>query len=130
MPYLKISGLVDGVNTEIDITRRIVQGGFSMSENDLDSPNAGRTLDGIMYRGKVTEKNRADIKLVDIKEVDLAPILAILRNEYFTCETDMFTGKGVLVMEMYNSTRKYSVVIIDSDGVAWYQDVSFNIIQR
>lgn len=122
MPYLQINNL--------DITRKIAQGGFSLSENDLDSPNAGRTLDGLMHRGKVTEKNRADIKLVDIKASELEEILEILRSEYFECTTDMFPGKGTLVMEMYNSTRKYNVLIIDSDGVAWYQDVSFNIIQR
>lgn len=122
MPYMKLNGQ--------DIAKYIVQGGISLSENDLDSPKAGRTLDGLMHRGKVTEKNRADIKLVDVKANVLSQIFSTLRNEYFTCETDLFPGKGRLNMSMYNSTRKYGVSIIDSDGVAWYQDASFNIIQR
>lgn len=122
MPYLRINGT--------DITKYIAMGGFSLSENDLDSPKAGRTLDGIMHRGKVTSKNRADVKLVDVKAEVFEPLLAILRNEYFTAETDLFPGQGDLTMQMYNSTRKYGLSIIDSDGVAWYQDASFNIIQR
>ncbi len=122
MPYMRLNGQ--------DIAKYIAQGGLSLSENDLDSPKAGRTLDGLMHRGKVTEKNRADIKLVDVKPNVLAQIFATLRNEYFTCETDLFPGKGRLSMSMYNSSRKYGVSIIDSDGVAWYQDASFNIIQR
>lgn len=122
MPYCILNGT--------DITKHIAQGGFSLSENDLDSPKAGRTLDGKMHRGKVTSKNRADIKLVDMKAADLEDLFTILRNEYFICETDLFPGQGAIRMEMYNSTRKYGVSIIDSDGVAWFQDTSFNIIER
>lgn len=114
----------------MDITRYIAQGGFSLSENDMDSPKAGRTLDAVMHRGKVAQKNRADIKLVDVKYSVLSTILPILRNEYFTVETDLFPGQGNASMRMYNSTRKFSVPIIDTDGVAWYQDTSFNIIER
>lgn len=122
MPYLRINGN--------DITKYIEQDGFALSENDLDSPKAGRTLDGIMHRGKVTSKNRADVKLVPIKAEVMNWLLPILRNEYFMCDTDLFPGKGRLRMEMYNSTRKYNVAIIDSNGVMWYSGVSFNIIER
>ena len=122
MSYLSING--------IDITRFIAAGGFGLSENDLDSPKAGRTLDGIMHRGKVTSKNRADVKLIDVNSEVFDPLLTELRKEYVTVETDMFPGQGDLTMEMYNSTRKYNVSVIDSNGVTWYQDASFNIIER
>lgn len=122
MPYMKINGR--------DITRYILQNGIQLSENDLDSPKAGRTLDALMHRGKVAEKNRADIKLVYTKKVVLDWLIPLLRSEYFTCETDLFPGQGNLTMEMYNSTRKYGAALIDEDGITWYKDASFNIIQR
>lgn len=122
MPYFKMNGY--------DITKYIAMGGFQLSENDLDSPKSGRTLDSTMYRGKVAEKKRADIKLVPVKREVLDKIMPILRNEYFQCETDMFPGNGNVIMQMYNSTRKYGVAIVDYFGETWYTDASFNVIQR
>ena len=124
MPYLKLSSQ----NTTVDITRCIET--ISWSENDLDSPDAGRTLDGKMHRGKVTSKNRADIKLLPLKAEVLGPILQVLRFEYFTCETDLMPGYGVISMEMYNSKRSGGILIVDTEGKIRHKDVAFNIIER
>lgn len=122
MPYLRINGQ--------DIIRYIEVNGISLSENDLDAPKSGRTLDGIMHRRKVAQKNKAEIKLVSIRKSVLDHITSLLRNEYVNVETDMFAGNETLVMEMYNSSRKYGAAIIDEDGVIWYTGVSFDLIQR
>lgn len=122
MPYMKIDGE--------DITRHIEMGGVSMSENDLDSPGAGRTLDGKMHRDKTAEKKKAEIKCVPIKKQDLTKIMKVLRNQYFVCETDLFGDAGDVALEMYNSTRKYIATVIDIEGIVWYTGVSFNIIER
>ena len=100
------------------------------SENDLDSPNAGRTLDGKMHRGKVTSKWRADIKFIPCKASVLNSIFAILRNEYFYCETDLAPSGGSETMQMYNSTRSAGIQIINTDNVVMYQDAAANIIER
>jgi len=57
-------------------------------------------------------------------------MMPILRNQYFTVKTDLFPGSGIVTMQMYNSTRKYGVAIIDTKGVVWYKEPQFNIIQR
>ena len=113
---------------EIDITEYIED--IKWSENDLDSPNSGRTLDGLMHRGKVTSKNRADIKLVPLEASKIVPIMQIIRNEYFNCETDLLPTGGPITMQMYNSTRSGGIAIITTDGKVKHKDVSFNIIQR
>lgn len=101
------------------------------SENDLDSPNSGRTLDGKMWRGKVTSKRRADIKLLPLSAGELNPVLRVLRNQYFWCETDLCpSDEGVLTMEMYNSSRSGGILIVTTDGVIKHKDVAFNIIER
>lgn len=122
MPYMRLNGR--------DITKYIAADGFTLSENDLDSPKSGRTLDGMMQRGKTAEKKKAEIKLVPVKKEVIDWLMPIIRNQYFTCNTDMFAGRGGETLEMYNSTRKYGMAIIDTDGDMWYTNVSFNIIQR
>ena len=122
MAYMKFNG--------VDITEYIDRDGLSLSENDLDAPNSGRTLDGKMHRGKVTSKCRADIKLKDVKAEVLNWLLPIIRSQYFICETDFFIGREGEEIEMYNSTRKYGVRIVDTDGKIRYHGISFNIIER
>ena len=125
MPYMRIykSG-----GTKLEIAPLIEE--IKWSENDLDSPNAGRTLDGKMHRGKVTSKRRADIKFIDCKPTVLNSVFAILRNEYFYCETDLAPASSALTMEMYNSVRSAGVRIVNTDGVVMYGDAAANIIER
>lgn len=122
MPYFRLNG--------IEISRYIAMDGVQLSENDLDSPRSGRTLDGVMHRGKITHKCKAEIKLVPVKSNVLGMIMGTLRNEYLTCNTDLFPGMGPVNLTMYNSTRRYGVSFIDKSGVQWYKDASFNLIER
>ena len=121
MPYLRLDGL--------DITEYIEE--IKWSENDLDAPNSGRTLDGLMQRGKVSSKRKAEIKLIDMKAEKANQILSILRNQYFICQTDLAPSDGNgLTMQMYNSTRSGGVRIVNTDGKIIHRDISFNIIER
>lgn len=122
MAYFKINGR--------DITRYIKMDGFKESENDIDSSKSGRASNALMYRGKVGEKKRADIECVPVKKEVIDWMIPLLREQYFTCETDLFAGGTELVLEMYNSTRKYNVAIIDYFGDVWYTGVSFNVVER
>ena len=122
MAYFRLGG--------VDITADIDLSGCKWSENDLDAPKSGRTLDGVMHRQKVAEKKKAEIKLRRLKAERLNVILPILRQQYFTVETDMFPGSGYATLSMYNSTRGGMIAIIDTDGKVWYDDTSFNIIER
>ena len=120
MPYLRLNGL--------EIIQDIAE--IKWSENDLDSPKAGRTLEGKMHRGKVTSTRKAEIKLINLKASTVNRVLAILRNEYFKCQTDLVPASSAVTMEMYNSTRSGGIQIITTDNVVMHQDVSFNIIER
>ena len=124
MPYLRLVG----TSRTVDIAPLIEE--IKWSENDLDSSDAGRTLDGKMHRGKVTSKRRADIKLLPQKMATINQFFPILREEYFTCETDLVPASSVLTMEMYNSTRSGGVMIVETSGVVKQKDVAFNIIER
>ena len=121
MPFLRLNGL--------DITADIEE--IKWSENDLDAPNSGRSLDGVMQRGKVASKRRADIKLKSLKAQRANQILDVLRNQYFYCETDLApSDEPYLNMQMYNSTRSGNIAIVNTDGKIVHKGISFNIIQR
>lgn len=125
MPYLRLySGTLS-----VEIAPFIEE--IKWSENDLDSPNAGRTLDGKMQRGKITDKRKAEIKLLPVSASVANSILKVLRKQYFYCDTDLVpSDEGQLIMEMYNSTRSGGILIVTTDGVIKHRDVSFNIIER
>lgn len=121
MPYLRLNG--------IDIVRYIED--IKWSDNDLDGPGAGRTLDSMMHREKIASKHRADIKLIPVTSYEAQPVLSVLKNQYFTCQTDLIPDyPNGSTMEMYNSTRSGSVSIITTDGKVKHKDISFNIIER
>lgn len=122
MPYFRING--------IDITRNIAMDGLSLSENDLDAPNSGRTLDALMRRVKVAEKDRGDIKLWPVKKAYLDTLLPQIRNQYVTVETDLIPARGEVTLTMYCSTRKYGVAVIDTQNEVWYKDTTFNVIEQ
>ena len=121
MPYLRLNGT--------DIVDYIEE--IKWSDNDLDGPEAGRTLDTVMHRYKLGSKHRADIKLVPLESEKIVPIMSILKNQYFTCETDMIPDSyGGISRTMYNSTRSGNISIVTTDGKIKHKDVSFNIIER
>ena len=121
MPYLRING--------VDITRYIEE--IKWSDNDLDGPNSGRTLDTIMQRNKLGSKHRADIKLTAVDSQTAYTIISQLKNQYFTCETDLIPDSfGGQSLTMYNSTRSGNISIINTQGKVIHKDISFNIIER
>lgn len=44
--------------------------GYSVTKNDIDSPNAGRTMDGTMYRDRVATKDKIEVtcRLLTLEE--------------------------------------------------------------
>lgn len=126
MPSLKIKK--NAGDTALDITAYIAD--IKWSDNDLDGPGSGRTLDAVMHRNKVGSKRKAEIKLVPMKSLDVLPIMTILKSQYFICQTDLIPDSaGTQTLYMYNSTRTGNVRIT-TDGKMIHTDVSFNMIER
>ena len=128
-PYMMINGL-----NIIDYIAEI-----KWSSNDLDGPEAGRTLDTIMHRDKLGEKARFDIKLIPIPANLAIQIMAVLKNPEFDCVTNLIVSDANMSpssFRMYNSTRSGSAHVqrVMSNGEIkfgiMYSDMSFNIIQK
>ena len=115
-----------------DFTSYIEAGGFKWQRNDLESPKAGRTLDGTMQRGRVTTKIRLDIKCRPLSNAELTLLLNKIYPEYVTVQYDdpMY---GRVTKTMYSNNNPASCLIVHKDSSSTWEtwdDVSFPLIER
>lgn len=115
---LKING--------IDILPYIEQKGIKWTRNDLDGSNAGRTMDGIMHRERVSSKIRLDITCLPLKTEDASMVLNAIHPEYVEVEyTDPMYGHVYKTMYSNNNPATY----IDTKTDLW-EGISFPLIER
>lgn len=116
---------VDGV----DLTPYIAFNGIKWSRNDVDGPNAGRTMDGTMQRDRVATKIRLDITFHALTDSQLSIVLNALEPEYITVTyTDPMFGERT--MEAYSNNHPASVLIQSANGEWLWSDITAPIIER
>lgn len=119
--YLTVNG--------VDMVPYIAFGGIKWSRNDIDAPNTGRAMNGLMYRGRVTTKIRLDITCRLLKATELSIILNAIYPEYVTVEYDdpMY---GRVTKTMYSNNNPAVFEMIKSDGSEWWSGVTFPLVER
>lgn len=74
--------IYDTANLEwVDITPWIAWQGLTFSRNDIDAPNAGRDMSGVMHRGRVASKEKMSVKTRPLTNEDSARLQALLYPE-------------------------------------------------
>lgn len=115
---LKING--------VDILPFVADRGIRWQRNDLDGANAGRTMDGTMYRERVASKVRLDITCLPLKSEDAAMILNLIFQEYVEVEyTDPMYGPVYKTMYSNNTPATY----INTKTGRW-EGIVFPLIER
>lgn len=116
---------VNGVN----ITPYIKYQGVTFSRNDVEAPDAGRTLDGIMHRGRVAIKERMDITTRQLTRSQLSTLLAALEPETFTVVVNPYPRTNASkTMTMYSNSVKTTYIIHRANGEE-LQEVSFPLVE-
>lgn len=117
--------IVDGV----DLTPYVAFNGLKWSRNDVDGPNAGRTLDGQMQRDRVATKIRLDVTFKPLTDSEIAIVMAALEPEYISCTyTDpMF---GLRTMEAYSNNHPATALIERPNGEWLWNEITAPIIER
>lgn len=116
---------VDGV----DILPYVAHQGLKWQRNDIDSADAGRTLDGVMQRGRVTTKIRLDITCRPLRSSEAKIVLNAILPQYVTVEyTDPMYG--LVSKVMYANNNPASHMLVQDDGTEWWQDITFPLIER
>lgn len=113
----------------VDMTPYIASGGVKWSRNDIDSPNTGRTLDGLMHRGRVSTKIRLDITCRPLKASELSIVLTAIYPEYVTVTyTDPMLG--TVTKTMYSNNNPASYLFKRPDGTEWWSGITFPLVER
>lgn len=123
MPYCRIDGT--------DVISYIDEDGYAWSENDLDSDDSGRTLDGVMHRGRIALKEKLEISFRPLTPIEAQTVLeAISNKEFVTVETNMDPKYGEINRIFYNSSRTASVATIYNDGTVCWSGIKASLIEQ
>lgn len=116
----------------VDLTPYIAYQGVKWQRNDVDGPNAGRTLgNAYMYRDRVATKIRLDCTCSPLKAAEAAIILKAIKPEYVTVTyTDPEEGAVRNGVEMYSNNVPATFCQIDRHGVEWWMGIAFPLIER
>ena len=113
----------------VDMLPYIAHQGIKWQRNDLDSSDAGRTLDGVMHRGRVATKIRLDITCRPLRSEEAKVVLNAILPEYVQVEyTDPMYGLSVKTM--YSNNNPATHMLLQPDGVEWWHDITFPLIEQ
>lgn len=111
------------------MTPYIAYGGIKWSRNDIDSPETGRAMDGLMYRGRIATKTRLDITCRPLKKAEISVVLNAILPEYVTVTYDdpMY---GTVTKPMYSNNNPAVFQLRKSNGDEYWGGVTFPLIER
>lgn len=116
-------------NSYVDLTPYIAYNGLEYQLSDIDAPDAGRSMDGIMHRGKIADKDKWKIKFRPLKTEELSLILPLACNETMQCRYLSPRYGGIVIKNMYAGDRTASHCIEREDGTIIWKDLAFNLIE-
>ena len=117
---------IDGVNI---LPYVAYENGIKWQRGDLEDPDAGRTLDGMMQRGRVATKIRLDITCRPLRSSEAAVVLNAIYPEYVTVHyTDPQFGE--VTKQMYSNNNPATHMLLQEDGTEWWKEISFPLVER
>lgn len=118
---------IDNVN----ILPFIAEEGLGWEENDIDSDDSGRTLDGNMDRALIARKEKHTITFKPLTLAESQTVLNAFRAVFVTVTTNIHPRLGgTASFSMYNSSRKAAVWTVDEDGNSVWKLDPFSLIER
>lgn len=113
-----------------DITELIAYQGVQWKRNDIDGPNAGRTLSGLMIRDRVATKIRLDITCRILNREEVRTLLNLLMPEFVSVTYDD-PMDGVVTRTMYaNNNEAKFLRSLDNDSDELWDNVTFPLVER
>lgn len=123
--------IYDTTNQEwFDITPWIAWQGLTFSRNDVDAPDAGRTMDGTMHRGRVASKEKMEVKTIQLTRAQSSTLQTLLFPESIQVRVTPYPRtNSAHVMKMYSNNVKTTYVIHRQNGED-LQSLSFPLIEN
>lgn len=113
----------------IDITPYIAWKGLTFSRNDIDAPDAGRDMSGLMHRGRVSVKEKMNIQTVTLTKAQSAALQTLLYPESIQVRVNPYPRTNAShTMTMYTNNVKTTHVVTTQSGDE-LQSLSFPLIE-
>lgn len=117
-------------NTWVDITPYIAFGGLTFSRNDVDAPNAGRDMTGLMHRGRVGVKEKMNINTIPLTKAQSSSIQQLLYPETIEVRVTPYPRTNAAqILSMYSNNVKVTYLIHYTNGEDM-QSLSFPLIEN
>lgn len=105
----------------------IAHQGLKWQRSDVEAPDAGRTLDGVMHRGRVSTKIRLDVTCRPLTASEASVVLnAILPETVTVSYTDPMSG--TVTKTMYSNNNPASFLMIKGSAEYW-GGITFPLIE-
>lgn len=102
-------------------------GGFQWEQNDIQSENTGRTMDGMMHIEWVSTKVKITVSLIDVTHTEAQPLLTALQPGWKIVEIiDPYLGS--YSGTFYCGNRKGTFTRYDDD--AYWKGIGFSLIEK
>jgi hypothetical protein len=122
--------IYDTINSKwVDITPQIAWQGLTFSRNDVDAPDAGRDMSGLMHRGRVAVKEKINIQTVQLTRAQSSTLQTLLYPEAIQVRVTPYPRTNAShIMSMYTNNVKTTYVIHRANGED-LQSLSFPLIE-
>ena len=112
-----------------DITPYIAWQGLTFSRNDVDAPDAGRDMSGLMHRGRVAIKEKMNINTIQLTKAQVASLMTLLLPETIRVRVTPYPQTNAAkTMYMYTNNVKTTYIIHRTSGED-LQTLSFPLIE-
>lgn len=112
-----------------DITPYIAENGVEWQRNDLDGPNAGRTLSGLLIRDRVGIKTTLKITCRPMTSAQIATILQLIEPEWVKVKFTDPTTNSVVTKTMYSNN--VPLTLRNTDGLKdQWTGLNFPLIEQ
>ena len=119
----------NSLNQWVDITPYIAWKGLTFSRNDVDAPDAGRDMSGLMHRGRVAVKEKMNIQTVTMTKAQSAALQTLLYPESIQVRVNPYPRTNATqIMSMYSNNVKVTHVVT-TQGNDELQSLSFPLIE-
>ena len=113
-----------------DITPWIAWQGLTFSRNDVDAPDAGRDMSGLMHRGRVSVKEKMNIQTIQLTRAQSSFLQTLLYPETIQVRVTPYPRTNAAhTMSMYTNNVKTTYVIHRQNGED-LQSLSFPLIEN
>lgn len=101
----------------VDITDYIKFEGLDFGRHDVEAPDAGRDMAGLMHRGRVAIKERVDLQTIPIDNTETALLHSYIRPETVRFRITPYPStNAAMIMVVYSNEVKTHYLIHRSDG--------------